>query len=147
MLAIGCKVIAQNAKWQEIAPMLQARVRPCCALLPDGRILMIGGELTPAGTGVLSECEIYNPVKNTWSVTGSLHVPRFWGALATMHDGKIFVSGGYTSIDAGFNALATNECEIYDPATGIWQTTASMFRPRACFDAFTLPNGDVMVLG
>ncbi len=132
--------LVQAQSWQYIAPVLLARERPDCALLPDGRILLIGGEIQPTA---INECEIYDPKSDTWSITGSLNTPRFWFAHATLQDGRIFVAGGWTLS----NSNPTNTCEIYDPASGTWEYTASMARTRTQFEAITLPNGKVLILG
>ncbi|SRR5581483_2971937 len=143
-----CVVVCFNGvtfgqQWENIAPILQARWRPSCAVLPGNKILVFGGHnLVTAFT----ESEIYDPKTDSWSATGSMHAPRWWGAVATLPDGRIFTAGGFTAFP-GTKASVTNTCEIYDPKAGTWQRTASMARPRACFSAITLENGHVLILG
>jgi hypothetical protein len=126
--------------WKQIAPILQVRARPGCAELPDGRILIFGGETK---SDVLTECEIYDPNNDTWVTTGDLNIPRFWSATATLPDGRIFVAGGCTDI-AG---TSTNTCEIYNPSSGKWNPTSSMMRPRCSFTITTLPDSNLMIVG
>ncbi len=137
---VGGFQTADGQSWQQIAPILQQRARPGCAELPDGRILIYGGELT---SKVLNECEIYDPASDSWSTTGSLITPRFWAGVATLPDGRIFVAGGCTDV-AG---TATNSCEIYDPSSRVWSATASMARTRRSFNIIRLPDSNLLIVG
>ena len=98
---------------------------PQAVLLPNGKVLVAGG-LSPTpnpkfktwGCVGRSTCFLFDPNAapgNQWSVTGSLHTPRWCGALRRLVDGRIIYAGG---TDETF--LSTPATEIYDPATGQW---------------------------
>src|SRR5262249_56355469 len=87
-------------------------------LLPDGRVLVVGGEYrsTP-----LASAELYDPATGTWSNTGSLSTARDSHTATLLTNGMVLVAGGRET-DPG-PALAT--AELYDPATGSWSPTGS----------------------
>ena len=131
---------ASAQSWQYIAPMLHPRDDAKCVELLDGRILMVGGE---DASNALSECEIYNPATNSWSVTGSLNQERHRLVLTRLNDGRVLAVGGLTDR----NVATTASCEIYDPKSGTWKVTASLDIPSENIAGITLPNGKVFVAG
>ena len=76
-LLLAGNVRAQN--WEAIAPMLQVRYDAKCVELKNGLILVAGGQ---DNSQALTECELYDPVKNQWAkLTGdslkSKEIPTF----------------------------------------------------------------------
>src|SRR5262249_28671986 len=121
--------------------MSAARFVHTATLLPNGRVLVIGG-LNSSGT--LPSAELYDPSTGGWSATGSMSVAR-WGHAATLlSNGQVLVSGGLSSI-APVSALAS--AEVYDPSSGSWFLTGSMSVGRDRYTATLLPNGKVLVVG
>jgi len=64
-------------------------------LLPDGRVLVVGGSSDPANGeyGALSSVELYDPVADTWTTISPMHDRRRWPTLAVLSDG-VYVAGG-----------------------------------------------------
>ena len=57
-----------NGTWKQAASMTGARRYFASAVLPDGRLLVCGGEYYNSTTQVNSNlCELYNPVTNVWT--------------------------------------------------------------------------------
>jgi N-acetylneuraminic acid mutarotase len=105
-------------------------------LLPDGKVLVVGG----VGTGrtSLSSAEIYDPATGSWSVTGSLTPPlRTHTAILLPKGNVLFVSGD----------PADGTAELYDPVTDSWSPTGSLNTPRGDFTATLLSTGQVLVAG
>jgi hypothetical protein len=103
-------------------------------LLPDGKVLVAGGWGGPFSA------ELYDPVTDTWSRTGSMNNRRGEHAAVQLLDGKVLVMGstwreGQTS------------AELYDPATGTWTTTGSMNGSHRRHTATLLQDGKVLVVG
>lgn len=82
----------------KIAPMSRTRTYQSTILLPDGEIMVLGGN----GTGVEFNDgqsrlvpEIYNPTTNTWRDVAAMSVPRNYHSTATLlQDGRILTAGG-----------------------------------------------------
>jgi N-acetylneuraminic acid mutarotase len=110
-------------------------------LLPDGRILVVGGTNT---TGVdesasvfYNTAEIYDPATGTWTATGSLTTGRALAQASRLPDGRIILSGGWwVSLSA----------EIYNPATGTWSATGH-FNGACGAQRYMLFDGRIMVAG
>jgi hypothetical protein len=96
-------------------------------LLPNGKVLVAGGYLSP---GVLTgSAELYDPATGTWSPTGSLAIPRQFHQSALLPGGKVLVAGGL-GMDGQGAFLTLSSAEIYDPATGLWSPAGNMSVPR-----------------
>jgi N-acetylneuraminic acid mutarotase len=127
-----------SGTWTQTGSLGQAREQHTATLLPNGKVLVAGGE-APGGAS-LASAELYDPATGTWSPTGSMNQARNAYAAAQLTDGKVLAAGGTD----GTNALAS--AEIYDPATGTWSLTGSLQQARD-FHTATLVNGRVLVAG
>jgi len=110
-------------------------------LLPDGRILLIGGD---GSSGPQSSVSIKDP--RTQEITllpNGLYQGRAWHSATMLPDGKVLVVGG---IDA--NNKAISNAEIYDPETTISEPLPlSRLSARAYHTATLLTNGQVLIAG
>ena len=120
-------------------PMTTPRSGHTADLLPDGRILVVGGF---SGSATLATAEIWDPTTGTFTPTGSLHSPRASHASVILPDGRVLVAGG-VSVRGGSNALAT--AEIYDPVTATFAPTAALTTARSEPLLSALPSGKVLV--
>jgi len=128
-----------SGAWSATDSLVHARSAHTATLLPDGKVLVVGGEL---GLGLsLSSAELYDPASGTWTATGSLITARSFYTATLLPDGKVLVTGG----DQNFGSTAT--AELYDPASGVWTATGSMASARALHTATLLANGKVLVVG
>ncbi|MEM7338952.1 MAG: galactose oxidase-like domain-containing protein [Actinomycetota bacterium] len=81
-----------------VPDMTHSRHWPDGIVLPDGKVLVIGGsqennreDLGP----VAYEPELYDPVSNTWTVLEPMATPRLYHSSAVLlADGRVFVAGG-----------------------------------------------------
>jgi hypothetical protein len=99
-----------NGSWIPLAPMLNTRLYYASAVLRDGRVIVCGGEYSNAGSET-KNCEIYDPVSDTWS---AIPPPPGWpevgdAASCLLPDGRLLL---------GF--LSGTQTAIYDPVGGAW---------------------------
>ncbi len=127
-----------TGSFEATGSMAVSRMDPAAAPLPDGRVLVLGGQIWGGAGTPLASAEIYDPETGEFSPTGSMAVPRFGAMTEPLPDGKVLVAGGY-----GAGTLAS--AEIYDPETGEFSPTGSMASPRAMGMAAPLPDGRVLI--
>ena len=120
-----CEIIdvtdPDTAAWTETSPMTHARIGVTSVVLPDGRILVVGGRQTtgrfdPTPKFVLP-CEIYDPATDRWQVTPPMSYPRQYHSTALLlPDGRVFASGGVDR-RLGHGAAGNQQsAEVYSPA-------------------------------
>ena len=127
------------------APLVMARAGHTATLLPNGKVLLVGGSPSwPPTAAVAASAEIYDPATNTFTATGAPALGRRGGHSATLlSDGKVLVTGG----DDLASVEGRAEAEIYDPNTGRFAPTGSMTMPRTRHAAVLLSNGKVLMAG
>ena len=109
--------------WTPTGPMTHARMSHTLTLLPDGRVIAVGGEdplpqdsFQPV---IYSTTEIYDPNANSWSPGPNLSEPRSSHSATLLPDGRIFLVGGIGQLlnDAGQlgERYPTNSSEFIHP--------------------------------
>lgn len=122
--------------------MATARRFHTATLLPNGRVLVAGGE-NDSYTAVAS-AELYDPSTGTFSATGNMTVPRAEHTATLLNNGKVLIAGG----DSGTTGNpAVSSAELYDPATGTFAATGSMTAARVAHTATLLQSGRVLIAG
>lgn len=97
--------------WQTMAPMHFARVHANAVILPDGNVLVVGGQSSPPWQDSIPhvpvyEAEMYYPATNTWTLMAAGQIPRLYHSAASLlPDGRVLAGGS----DGEF------ELEIYSP--------------------------------
>ena len=138
---------AGTGLWTPTGSMTAPRAQHTATLLPDGKVLVAGGENT---TTVNSSAELYDPGTGLWTPTGSMSIPRssHMGTLITGGplSGTVIVAGGSSEKGGGGINLSA---ELYDPSTGLWADTGSMTIARYFDDPSptALPDGSILIVG
>lgn len=134
--------------WKLGADMNYNRKGHTVTNLPDGKILVVGGydqNLNP-----IYECELYDVASNSWSIVGSIAIPRMFH-LSVLSNGKVMIVGGAQPIISGNQVdppyQSINSCELYDVVTQTWSTTSSMNHRRTQHALAILPSGKVLTVG
>jgi N-acetylneuraminic acid mutarotase len=141
-LVAGAPVSAlaqSSGTWMTTGSLNIARCAHTATLLPDGQVLVAGGE--GANGTMLSSAELYNPATGKWTVTGRMATPRMEHTATLLLDGQVLVVGGTNS------STFLSSAELYNPSTGKWTMTGSLTVPRASQGAALLESGDVLVAG
>jgi len=106
--------------WTATPPMSAARSHHTTTLLPDGKVLVVGGENVSYLVEV--SAEVYDPVANTWTPTrGAPLSPRSQHTATLLPSGLVLVAGGFDIVDGVLTPLAT--AELYDPVLHTSTTT------------------------
>jgi Putative zinc-finger/Galactose oxidase, central domain len=114
------------------------RYKHAAALLPDGRVIVLGGTGVRLWEDRRASAEIYDPVTGKFAPTGSLNTARYKirDAVLLLPNGKILVAGGGARL------------ELFDPATGIFSAVSGgVGAARQYATATLLPDGEVLIVG
>jgi hypothetical protein len=117
LLAIGADPPATpdpGYRFVATAPLEDPRIGHTATLLPDGRVLVIGGY-------EVASAEIWDPATETWSPAGRMAQPREGHEATLLSDGRVLVSGGHGEDEDDGRASAPGD-EIWDPATETFET-------------------------
>lgn len=128
-------------------PLLTARWRQTATLLPNGLILIAGGETAnDFGTGQIerstSECELYSPVTSSSVQTTSMLTTHFGAGAALLTNGLALVAGGQAN-----DGYTSTFCELYNPENESWSETGSLLVSAQAMTFVSLADGRFMSIG
>jgi hypothetical protein len=133
----------KSGAWVPVASMTSSRLLHTATLLPDGKVLMVGGATRyPAGAPT-NTAEIYDPAGGQFAATsGNLADARYRHSATLLGDGRVLIVGGW-----GENgALAS--AELYDPVTQTFSPAGNMQTARERHAAVAFDGGNkVLVVG
>ena len=120
--------------------MAAARVGHTATLLPDGRVLVVGG----AGPeGEAAEAELWDPRTDAFSPAGTLANPRMGQDATLLLDGRVMVAGGVDPSEAAGIA----DVEVWDPASQSFTAEMSLLDSPKFMSLTRLPTGSVLMAG
>jgi hypothetical protein len=128
-----------SGAWTAAASMSVARAGQTATALPNGRVLVVGGQNQ---SGALATAELYDPATNHWSAAGQLQTARYGQAAVLLTTGKVLVAGGRASQSAPVSST-----ELYDPAANTWSAGPNLSVGRSDLTATLLDDGRVLVAG
>lgn len=140
---------AQKLGWTTTASLKTARFGHTATLLPNGKVLVVGGDsapiseaFMPTARNYVSGVEQYDPAAKTWTTTGNLHTARMGHTSTVLPNGKVLVVGGWSDPNS-----PRTEVELYDTATHTAVAGPSPAILHLNHTATMLPNGKVLVVG
>ena len=113
------------------------RVNASAVLLPDGKVLIVGGTSNfkwqeAAGSAPSNACELYDPATNRFDIVAELPESRTYRSVVLLlPDGRVWVAGGVNPEDA---ELHRRSMSFYEPP---YHTL-----PRPIIAALTDPGND-----
>jgi Galactose oxidase, central domain len=122
--------------WKATGNMNVARINTAATPLPNGQVLIAGGNSTSSGG---TSAELYD--HGHWTLTGSMNVYRPNLTATLLTNGDVLVFGG--------TQLASSASEFYNPATGTWTRTGQYFvaPSRSGHTLTLLGTGKALVAG
>jgi hypothetical protein len=128
--------------WTATGKMVEPRRAPTATRLPDGRVLVVGGD-----NRYSPSAELYDPGSGTWTATGNMIEARGSHTATLLPDGKVLVAGG--NVDSSGTLAYVSSAELYDPRSGTWTATGNMIEPYVAYGytATLLLDGTVLVAG
>jgi hypothetical protein len=133
-------------QWRALPGMTEVRVIHSATLLPDGRVLVVGGlsccREGPTFDFYTLSAEMYDPATDLFSPTGGMMFARGAHAAAALPDGRVLITGGNTN-DPDPSPART---EIFDPGTGQFSPAGDLRTARDSHAAVTLTDGRVLVI-
>lgn len=102
-----------------IKPMNTKRAKHSSILLPDGKVLIIGGDKTG------KSCEIFNPENNSFSAFKDSNFIHIYGNIAKLYNGNFLLLGG--NIEKESNDYLHNE--IFNVKTNSFEKTTNLSFP------------------
>lgn len=121
-----------------VASMHQVRYKHTAQVLRDGRVLIAGGSDDRDWKGTLSEAELYDPAKRSFSVLPSMSEKRFKlsDEAAVLPDGNVLIAGG------------SGKAELFNVKRGNFESLASgTGKPQWYMSETSMKNGEVLLLG
>ena len=131
---------AISVESDSIGSMMHSRVSHSATLLPDGRVLVVGG--MDEGFNPLRTSEVFDPETNRWTAADEMREARTEHSAALLKDGRVIVTGG---MNEKLEIIGTTE--IFDPEMGKWSEYEGMRTVRRGHFALSLPDGKVAVVG
>jgi uncharacterized membrane protein len=104
---------ALTPAWQSGPNMSQPRIEMNAVILPNGRVLALGGSTNDEDKNTASlNADLYDPVSNTFSSAGANTYPRLYHSVALLlPDATVWVAGGNPS-----RGSYEQHMELYKPA-------------------------------
>ncbi|HET6176866.1 MAG TPA: galactose oxidase-like domain-containing protein [Candidatus Sulfotelmatobacter sp.] len=104
---------AASPAWQYGPSMSQARIEMNAVILPNGKVLALGGSVNDEDSASLSlNADLYDPATNAFSSAGANASQRLYHSVALLlPDATVWVAGGNPS-----RGTYNNTIEIYQPA-------------------------------
>jgi Galactose oxidase, central domain len=121
--------------------------------LPTGEVLITGGYVGEGGV-TTAKCELYDPVKHTFTATkGDMATRRALHTATLLPSGEVLIVGGASSVVPGVTADVADElsdAELYNPGSGKFRPAGALVGsspPAGLSTATLLPSGEVLILG
>lgn len=125
--------------WSVTGSMSVARPFPALALLPDGRVLAVGG------SAELASAEIWDPATGDWTPTAPAPSAHVATDVTTLSNGKVVAVAG--AIETAAGTIGSADVELFDPASETWSVGATLPAPRRGAVPVVRSDGALLIVG
>ncbi|HYL08945.1 MAG TPA: kelch repeat-containing protein [Candidatus Udaeobacter sp.] len=131
---------SDDNRWSPAAPETRSGARQfqTATLLPDGRVLMVGGmyDLNPVGYTAS-----FDPSNDSWTQLANLNEPRCGHGAALLHSGRLIAVGSRCWAQIG------SSVEEFDVAANRWFIVSGFAAPWGNMQVVALADGSVLAVG
>jgi len=100
--------------------VVRATLSGCVIMLPNGRVVVIGGADNPGAA--YNSTEVYTSATGLWAAGDNLTESRFLAATALLPNGQILTAGGAAALPGAVR----NSSNLYDPFVPSLTTTSGV---------------------
>jgi N-acetylneuraminic acid mutarotase len=133
-------LIIGTGTWTPTASLPQPIWGSGSVVLPDGRVLVVGGTTGTGSNQASNKTFLFDPA-TAWTRGSSMLVARAYPMVAQLRDGSVLVAGGSR------NGQPLDTAERYLPDSGAWVAAGRMNVPRTHGTATVLGDGRVLLAG
>jgi hypothetical protein len=126
--------------------MTKVRAGHAAALLPNGKVLIAGGDPANPIFVTPGTAELFDPATGTFTATGNTNNFRAAPSATPLLNGTVLLAGG-TENDGGIGLIDLNTSELYDPNAATFSLVGKMTIGRAAHTATRLNDGTVLITG
>ncbi|TLY21390.1 MAG: hypothetical protein E6K68_06295 [Nitrospirae bacterium] len=131
----------QPGTWTPTGNLNQARAGHTATLLPNGTVLIVGGN--DASGRAMATAELFAPATGLYAqVPAALPVPVSGHTATLLKNGTVLIAGGVAE-----SGTPIGYAQVFDPATGRFSGPTNMASPRSEHTATLLKDGRVLLAG
>ena len=140
-LASVVVLAADGSGWSDLPSLTGARASAAAALLPDGMVLVAGGESGTAVDTALNTAELWDPATQKWTALPPMAHERSLHAACLLPSGRVAVVGGQ-----GADGVNCKDGEVFDPVQREWEPLgAEMAHEHVDISAVAVAGGMLLV--
>jgi N-acetylneuraminic acid mutarotase len=130
-----------SGQWSLAGSLRTPRYDHTATLLPDGRVLVVGGRRAGGNVGGVSTSEVWDPKLRSWREVGRLNIPRYGHHAILLPGGRVFVAGGFRD-----ESTSLRQAELWDPHTGRWTLTTTLPTDGSVAGLVPFPGGRALLI-
>mmetsp|Transcript_89854 Transcript_89854/g.288050 ORF Transcript_89854/g.288050 Transcript_89854/m.288050 type:complete len:423 (+) Transcript_89854:364-1632(+) len=146
-----------HGRWVPCPPMPARRAGGAAAVLPSGKIVVVGGyDERGIVDGLLERCDVYDPVRRRWEENAVAPMTRArWGHGCATLRGLVYAVGGCSLQEGRHVRDAPREafmetlkaCEVYHPKENVWRPCAPLQIARSGSRVVAIGDRHLLAVG